>query len=126
MTKELEKRFAKIGCQEGKGYDALVVAKYFHPLSSWTLYATEYDQETRTFFGYVTGLEDEWGYFSLDELESTKVFGLGIERDMYFKEMPLREVLNVMGKMLKMNKLWLKKRNILNQNQVTDDKNHIR
>jgi hypothetical protein len=42
------------------------------------------------FFGYVSifgDWNDEWGYFSLDELESfTGQFGLGIERDLYFQE----------------------------------------
>lgn len=36
------------------------------------------------FFGRVDGDESEWGYFSLRELESVKVYGLGIERDLYF------------------------------------------
>lgn len=99
ITKELEKRFAEVGYQDGKGYDALVVAKFFHPASSWKWYATEYEPKPRIFFGYVTGFDDEWGYFSLDELESVKgPFGLGVERDLYFKEQPLREVLKAVGK----------------------------
>ena len=94
MTKELEKRFAEIGRQESKGEDALVVAKYFDPCSCWTWYATEYQPEERLFFGYVCGLEEEWGYFSLDELETVRGrFGLGLERDIYFGEKPLCKAL---------------------------------
>jgi hypothetical protein len=86
LTKALEARFSALGRQESKGDEAIVVAKYFHPLSSWTWYATEYDPEERMFFGLVDGHEREWGYFSLDELEQTTVRGLGIERDLYFGE----------------------------------------
>ena len=94
LTKELERRFAEVGCQDGQGFDALVVAKYFHPRSSWSWYATEYLPEDRVFFGYVVGFENEWGYFSLDEMESVKdQLGLGMERDLYFQEKPLRDAL---------------------------------
>jgi hypothetical protein len=45
------------------------------------------------FYGYVSifGDEcDEWGYFSLSELQSVKgPFGLGIERDLYFDPQPI-------------------------------------
>jgi hypothetical protein len=95
MTSELEKRFAEVGKQEGKGFDALVIAKYFDAGGSGTWYATEYNPESRSFFGYVTGLfEDEWGYFSLDELQSVKgSFGLGIERDLHIGERTLGDIL---------------------------------
>lgn len=37
------------------------------------------------FFGWVQGLENEWGYFSLSELQNVVLppFGMGIERDLY-------------------------------------------
>lgn len=77
----------------------MVVAKFFHPASQWRWFATEYEPNTKIFFGYVTGVEDEFGYFSLAELESVKCpFGLGIERDRYFKEQPLKEALKTVGK----------------------------
>ena len=38
------------------------------------------------FYGLVEGFETEWGYFSLDELESVNgPFGLKIERDLHFE-----------------------------------------
>lgn len=92
LTKELEKRFAKVGSQEGKGDRAIIIAKFFHPVSSWKWYATEYFPEDRAFFGVVDGHEVEWGYFSLDELESTELLGLGMERDLYWKETAVREI----------------------------------
>jgi len=93
LSPELQQRFQEVGSQAGNP-DPQVIAKFFDPVGSATWYATEYDQECRVFFGYVTGLhEDEWGSFSLDELESIKrPFGLTIERDLYFDEKPISEV----------------------------------
>ena len=94
MTKELEATFAKIGSQDGVK-DPIVVAKYFNPTGGQTWYATEYDPQDRIFFGYVSlfgDYNDEWGSFSLDELESfTGMFGLGIERDIYQDPQPISE-----------------------------------
>ena len=84
LTKEIEERFKKIGSQENIK-DPQIVVKFFDPTGSWTWYATEYDQDTKTFFGLVDGYEKELGYFSLKELESVKgPLGIGIERDRYF------------------------------------------
>jgi len=94
MTRELEKRFAEVGDQYDKGLDAVVVARYFHPRSVFTWYATEFNPGDRCFYGYVCGLEDEWGHFSLDEMEGVEdQLGIGVERDLYFDEMPLRAAL---------------------------------
>jgi hypothetical protein len=59
MTKTLERRFAELSSQDGRGFDAIVPARYFHPLSNWTWYPTEYDSGDRIFLGYVCGFEDE-------------------------------------------------------------------
>jgi hypothetical protein len=94
MTKAIEKRFAEVGRQENVK-DPIIVAKFFYPRGAGTWYATEYDPENRIFFGYVTGLGfDELGSFSLDEFEQYRdSWGLGIERDLYWKEKPLSEVM---------------------------------
>jgi hypothetical protein len=64
--------------------------------STW--YATEYDSENKLFFGYVSifgGIEDEWGYFSLTELESYESpYGTGIERDLYWTEKKASSVIH--------------------------------
>jgi hypothetical protein len=89
MTKELEERFLKVGSQENIK-DPVIVAKFFNPTGAGTWYATEYDPKDKMFFGYVSifgDWNDEWGYFSLNELESYKgPWGLGIERDLYWTE----------------------------------------
>ena len=94
ITKTLEEQKEKIGCQS-QSADPIIVAKFFDPCGSATWYATEYDAENKIAFGYVTGLAfDEWGTFSITELESIKrPFGLGIERDLYFKEQRFKEII---------------------------------
>ena len=95
LTKELVERFNNVGSQE-EVKDPLVITKFFNPTGAGTWYATEYNPETKMFFGYVSifgDWNDEWGYFSLVELESLKgPFGLGIERDLYFDSKPFSQI----------------------------------
>lgn len=95
LTKELLKRFEQVGRQEDSS-DPLVIAKFFNPCGAGTWYATEYDPNDKIFFGFVSifgDWNDEWGSFSLEELEDYRVkFGLGIERDLYFGEKRISEV----------------------------------
>jgi len=97
MTAELEKRFAQVGSQE-EVKDPVIVAKFFNPIGAGTWYATEYDSENKMFFGYVSifgGIEDEWGYFSMTELESYESpYGTGIERDLYWTERKASSVIH--------------------------------
>lgn len=103
ITKALEKTFAKypLYSQDGKGYNATVIVKFFMPSSSFTWYATEAEKQKNgdyLFFGYVDGLEGEFGYFTLNELQSLRGrFGLRVERDMYFNcgKTTLAKVLNM-------------------------------
>jgi hypothetical protein len=89
MTKALEKRFAQVGSQ-AEEKDPLVIARFFNPNGAGTWYATEYDPQRKLFFGYVSIFgdhNDEWGSFSLEELQSYRgPLGLGIERDRFFTE----------------------------------------
>jgi len=94
------------------GNNAPIVVKFFGG-GSYTLYVVaayalidgnavklseinnrEYDDIY--FYGYVTGLQfDEWGYTTLNQLKEIKFppFGLGIERDMYFGNHTVNEIL---------------------------------
>lgn len=94
INKQLEERFAQIGDQSEIS-NPTIVAKFFNAGGSQTWYASEYDPKTRICYGYVTGMfENEWGYFSIDELESIKLrFGLGIERDIFFKEISFDDLM---------------------------------
>ena len=104
LTEELKKQLPSLYSQEHEA-DPLVICKFFHPLSPWTWYAYEgspvdangyYDTDQAkvdfVFFGWVNGDFPELGYFSLSELESVNVMGLGIERDLHFTPMRLSEV----------------------------------
>jgi hypothetical protein len=88
LTKEILSKLPKLYATEGVALaDKVLIVKFFHPYSVMTWYGAEYNPDERTFFGYVCGLGpgcDEWGYFSMDELESVKHMGLGIERDLHF------------------------------------------
>jgi hypothetical protein len=94
LTPELLERFRQVGRQSASE-DPLVICKFFNPLGAGTWLATEYLEEEKLFYGYVSLFNNhcnEWGYFSLEELESYRhPLGLGIERDLYFPEMPMSE-----------------------------------
>jgi len=94
LTKELIAKFPPLYANEGKKPEKVkVICKFFTPDSSFTWYATEFDGKD-TFFGFVRGLENELGYFSLKELETvTGPLGLHVERDLYFGNHTLKEVM---------------------------------
>jgi hypothetical protein len=73
----------------------MVYAKFFTPDSNWTWYVTEGSESDGDFlfFGYVFGLDNEWGYFSLNELQSARgPLGLAIERDIHFEPAPFSRI----------------------------------
>ena len=91
LTKELRDKLPPLYQAEGED-DPVVICKFFHPRSSWTWYAIEFDGED-LFFGLVKGHFVELGYFSLSEMEAFRdSWGLGIERDRHFKPTRLSEV----------------------------------
>lgn len=97
LTSELLRKFNLTGSQEYIP-DPIVIARFFHPASRWTWLATEFIPETQVFFGYVIGHDEEWGYFSLEELVSFKdSYGLKIERDLYSGYQTLSEHLKTLG-----------------------------
>ena len=74
---------------EGEPY---AFVKFFTPDSSWTWYASEFDGDD-LFYGLVDGVELEYGYFRLSELEETRgPWGLPIERDLWFTPRPMAEL----------------------------------
>jgi hypothetical protein len=110
LTKDLVKRLPALYSQEDNP-DPLVVCKFFTPDAQWTWYVIEgspvdehgyYDTDKEkvdfVFFGLVSGIEAELGYFSLSELESVLgAFGLAVERDLYFEPARLSEVKTLCG-----------------------------
>lgn len=89
LTKEARKALPALYSSDDTPLDDKVVAvKFFTPDANWTWYAAEADDQPDgdvLFFGLVDGLEKEWGYFSLRELETVRgALGLPVERDLYF------------------------------------------
>jgi hypothetical protein len=110
LTKDLLKTLPPLYSQEDNP-DPMVVVKFFTADAGWTWYAIEgspvdangyYDTDKPKvdflFFGLVSGLEVELGYFSLSELTSVRgKFGLPVERDLYFEPTRLSEVKTLCG-----------------------------
>ena len=101
LTKEIEKQIPELYSREYGCDDPRFVCKFFDPIGSWTWYVLEGEKQEDgdwLFYGLVDGLETEWGYFRLSELESIatksrthRAIGLGIERDRYFSNESVKE-----------------------------------
>jgi hypothetical protein len=94
LTAEMRARLPALYSQE-HNQDPTVHCKVFTPDSNWTWLVTEGSAEDDDFllFSYVIGLEEEWGYFVLSELESARgPLGVAIERDLYFQPGPFSKV----------------------------------
>jgi hypothetical protein len=94
LTDELRAKLPPLYSQEAAP-EPIVYAKFFLPGTGWTWYVTEGSPqgEEFLFFGFVVGLESEFGYFLLSELEGVRTpLGLEVERDLYFREGKLTDV----------------------------------
>ena len=94
LTDELRQRLPPLYSQEAEAAP-VAFAKFFMPGTGWTWYVTEGGEQEGDFlfFGFVVGLESEFGYFLLSELESlTNPLGLHVERDLSFREGKLTDV----------------------------------
>ena len=96
LPEELKKSLPPLYSQESSG-SPVVHAKFFTPDAGWTWFVTEGSEEEDgdwLLFGYVIGLEEEWGYFSLSEIASIRgPLRLPVERDLWFLQAPIDEVL---------------------------------
>ena len=95
LTEDLRARLPRLYSQEAEAAQ-MVYAKFFLPGTGWTWYVTEGQEQDGDFlfFGFVVGLESEFGYFLLSELESVRspLGGLSVERDLSFREGRLTDV----------------------------------
>ncbi len=88
LPDELRTEIPKLYSQETvKTADKIVYAKFFFPAADWTWFVTEGEDEGDyfVFFGFVKGFEEEWGYFTLNELQNINIQLLKVERDLHFK-----------------------------------------
>lgn len=82
MTEELQKNLPKLyDTEDTKIEDKIVYIRYYEINSGWEWLLTEYSPSDKLCFGYVKGFENEWGYFSLNEMEQIDT----IFRDETFK-----------------------------------------
>jgi hypothetical protein len=80
----IAKDIPKIYGQRDRILEAIAYIKFYTPDSFWSWYVLEFDGAD-IFYGLVKGLAEEFGYFSLCELEEIKgPLGLSIARDIYF------------------------------------------
>ena len=96
LPHELRKTLPPLCSQESSSAPT-VQAKFFTPDAGWTWFVTEGAEEEDgdwLLFGYVIGMEEEWGYFLLSEIEGVRgPLGLAVERDLWFEPGPINEVL---------------------------------
>ncbi len=94
LTDELRAKLPPLYSQEADP-EPMVYAKFFLPGTGWTWYVLEGGLEDSSFrfFGFVVGLESEFGYFLLSELEAVRSpLGASVERDLAFEPGRLTEV----------------------------------
>ncbi len=98
LPKEIKSVLPRISDQEGHRNPTVYVVFEF-PLSGWAWFVTEGDAfgDDICFFGYVVGLEREWGYFCLSELESIDINGIKVCREKDHLPKPLSECLRQYG-----------------------------
>ena len=97
LTPELRGRLPRLYSQEKSGEQAIVQVKFFGILSlgHWTWYVLEGEPEDTdyVFFGFVSGIADEFGSFRLSELQSLcGPGGQAVELDHSFREGKLTDV----------------------------------
>ena len=98
LTKTLADKLPAQYATEGMPLaEKMAIIKFFTPAGSWTWYGIEFDPEIRCFFGLVDGFECEFGYFSLDELES---MGGAINRDLHFRPTKIKDLPEYRNKIL--------------------------
>ena len=101
INDELRKKFEKypLECQDGKGFDAECIAKYFIGNCTWlaTEAAIKAETDDVLFFGYVDlgfGPEcSEWGLFRLSDLRAIPA----VERDLYADGKTVRQLCDEIG-----------------------------
>lgn len=95
VTKKIEKELAKypLYSQDSKGNEAVSICKFFLQGFTWYVLEAQKNGSDYEFFGIVDGLDKEYGYFTLSQLQSLRGrWGLTVERDMHFKPTKVSEI----------------------------------
>ena len=98
FTKEILKKLPALYSQEAHENpekEMVFYVKLFTPDSNWTWFIAEYDPEKEIAWGYVMGLENEYGTIDIKELKEVRgPFGLPIERDISFDPIKKKELMD--------------------------------
>lgn len=92
ISKEIRDTIPKLYETENQK-DPIVYCKLF--LDGWTWLVLEMSIDDDICFGYVISpfCNGELGYFSLSEIQEVKgSLGIGVERDLHFKSLPLSQL----------------------------------
>lgn len=95
ITKKIEKELAKypLYSQDSKGKEAVAICKFFLQGFTWYVLEAQKNGNDYEFFGIIDGLEKEYGYFTLSQLQRLRGrWGLTVERDMYFKPTQVKDI----------------------------------
>lgn len=88
IRKQLPKLYATEHVQPA---DKISVLRLYTVDTTWEWHLCEFDGRD-TFFGFVIGLEAEWGYVPQRELQQARgPLGLPIRRDAFWRPKPMRE-----------------------------------
>ncbi len=94
LSEELRAQLPSLYSQEAES-EPFVYARWFLPGTDWVWYVIEGEaaSEDYVLFGFVFGIENEFGYFQLSELESLRSpTGACVECDLTFTEGRLTDV----------------------------------
>ena len=97
LPKKLLERIPPLNSNDGSQAAKIIIhAKYFIAIFTWLVAECEVQADDVLFYGFVENAADpqmsEWGYFTLKQLMEIKLHvGLGVERDLYFKECTFSE-----------------------------------
>ena len=96
LTKQLKSKMpALYSTEEIPTEEKIIICKFFSIVGGWTWYVIEggrQENDDYLFYGLVDGIEKEWGYFTLRELESVRFHGIpSVERDLYFDAVKVGE-----------------------------------
>ena len=95
LTKPIIKK-ATEQYSKGSDFEQMVVAKFFHPFSTWSWYLMNMDDENGSYcWGIVNGFAVESGSFSMKELESMQP---RLQRDLYFEPVKAKDVWEQLNK----------------------------
>ena len=95
ITKKIENELAKypLYSQDSKGNEAVAICKFFLQGFTWYVLEAQKNGNDYEFFGIIDGLEKEYGYFTLSQLQRLRGrWGLTVERDMYFKPTQVKDI----------------------------------